>query len=60
MYNGPDGKKGDKIDGVSCSVVNCEYHSPKNICHAHGIKVGTEYAGSMDETFCATFRKKST
>ncbi len=54
-----DEKSNEKVDGINCSVSNCEYHGGGNTCHAGSIKVGTEYAGSKDETICATFNKKS-
>lgn len=43
------------INGVSCTAVNCVYHSSTNECHAPAITVGTDHADKKSETLCSTF-----
>ncbi|MDR1116822.1 MAG: DUF1540 domain-containing protein [Oscillospiraceae bacterium] len=47
--------KNNVLNGVSCSAVNCVYHSSGNMCHAPGIAVGTDNADKKSETLCSTF-----
>ena len=60
MFSGENKNKSDIIDGIVCSVSNCEHHGSGSTCHAGGIKIGTEYAHSKDETFCSTYAEKET
>lgn len=54
-----DSSKKEKVEGITCAVTTCEYHGGGNSCHAGHIKVGTEYAGSKDETICATYKSSN-
>ncbi|MEG1886714.1 MAG: DUF1540 domain-containing protein [Oscillospiraceae bacterium] len=45
----------NKINGISCGVCNCCYHTSDNCCCAGQIKVGPEHACNCNETVCATF-----
>ena len=45
--------------GITCAVATCSHHGDGNVCNAKNIKVGTEYAESKAETFCATFENKT-
>ena len=43
------------INGVSCQVDDCKYHTMGNQCAATHIDVKTENAASKTHTFCGTF-----
>lgn len=47
------------IKGITCDVVNCEYHHGDGNCCAGHIKVGPNKAEASRETLCATFRSKT-
>ncbi len=55
-----DRKNGKCAEGVKCNVFGCEYNSSDYRCTADHIKVENEQAESKAETFCSTFRPKST
>ena len=58
MLGNENKSKSSTIDGVMCSVSNCEHHGSGSTCHAGSVKIGTEYAHSKDETFCSTYAEK--
>ena len=43
---------------VGCSVRDCKYHSPADVCSAAKINVSNARAQSKTETFCATFENR--
>lgn len=48
----------DKLDGITCSVANCAYHTKDNCCTAKQIKVDCQSAVTKNETNCSTFELK--
>jgi len=49
----------DKLQGVTCDVVNCKYHGHDNYCHSERINVQSTSALRKAETFCGTFLPKT-
>ncbi len=47
------------IEGISCEVAACNFHTPDNKCTADSIKVGSKNSESKQETDCETFSLKS-
>lgn len=47
------------VRNVGCSVKECMYHTPSDVCCAHEIKVSNEQAKTKAETFCSTFIGKA-
>ena len=45
------------IDGISCSVCDCEYHQGDDSCHAHSIHVGHTTFMDNEKSDCTTYRK---
>ena len=45
--------------GVTCDVVNCQYHCGEYGCKAEQIKVGHGFASNSKDTVCDTFKPKS-
>ena len=56
MTNKHDEK--DCIHGITCMVDSCHYHSPKNHCTAHDIKINGSHADDKTDTLCQTFEKE--
>ena len=50
------GSNEEHIQGITCDVTNCHYHSGGNLCTAKQIKVGPQYASSSADTICVTFK----
>lgn len=46
------------IEGITCEVDTCEYHTTENKCTAGTIKVTPYGASNKEETDCSTFKKK--
>ncbi len=51
-------KECEKIDGISCKVSNCKYHSTNDCCHAGHITVGPGRTDCCEGTECSTFEAK--
>jgi len=49
----------DKLPGVSCDAINCEFQR-SGCCHADNIRVQSPEAMRKSETFCSTFHPKAT
>lgn len=49
----------EKLDHVGCSVESCTYNSEGKHCTADHIHVQNDQALRKDETFCATFSKRT-
>ena len=47
------------IKGITCDVINCEYHQGNGNCCAGHIKVGPNQAETSTETLCATFKNRT-
>ncbi len=52
-------KKENPISGISCDVVNCEYHGEEHYCHASEIKVCSLDPVQQCSVQCATFVPKT-
>ncbi len=52
-------KKEQAISGISCDVVNCEYHGEGKECHAGEIKVSSMDPVQQCSVQCATFVPKT-
>lgn len=52
-------KKESPISGISCDVVNCEYHGEGHECHASEIKVSSCDPIQQCSVTCATFKPKT-
>lgn len=48
------------LDGVTCAVDHCKYHSEGNRCTAKHIDVKDNNAVTQEETLCGTFRSMDT
>ena len=47
------------IKGITCDVVNCQYHQGEGQCCAGHIKVGPSKAEANRDTLCATFKNRA-
>ena len=45
------------IDGITCMVDSCGYHSAANRCTAKNIKINGSHANNKTDTLCQTFEK---
>lgn len=52
-------KKENALSGISCDVVNCEYHGEGHECHASEIKVCSCDPIQQCSVTCATFVPKT-
>lgn len=50
---------GDTVQGVGCTVTSCAYNTDGKRCHAGHIQVQNCDAHCKDETFCGTYRERS-
>jgi hypothetical protein len=55
-----NGESRQRVQNVGCSVKDCIYHTPNNVCSAEHISVQNESAQRRAETFCGTFSNKGT
>ena len=46
------------ISRVKCVVNSCQYHDENNHCIASAIEIQPPHASGIEETDCATFRRK--
>lgn len=51
-------KTNEPLQGVKCSVGDCEYNNENNQCIASQIEVSPKGAKDTEDTDCSTFIKK--